>query len=181
MSSNSNNRLPGYPRHYEVGYGKPPKRHRFKKGQSGNPRGRPKGAKRSTPALPEERLKDIVLEEANRTITFHDGDRTVTLSTAQVIIHRLAVDAAKGNPRAQQLFIKMVSTIEKEKHDEWLRTEQRPSEIRIFLVSPEARRPETVRDQDNPGVDEGASVNESDEGEHQSPSASSRAIRGRVE
>ena len=30
---------------YEVGYGKPPKKHRFKPGQSGNKRGRPKGSK----------------------------------------------------------------------------------------------------------------------------------------
>lgn len=29
---------------YEVGYGKPPKSTRFKKGQSGNPGGRPRGA-----------------------------------------------------------------------------------------------------------------------------------------
>jgi hypothetical protein len=30
---------------YKVGYGKPPRHTRFKKGQSGNPRGRPKGKK----------------------------------------------------------------------------------------------------------------------------------------
>jgi hypothetical protein len=29
-------------RQYEVGYGRPPKQYRFKKGQSGNPRGRPR-------------------------------------------------------------------------------------------------------------------------------------------
>ena len=32
-------------RDYEVGYGKPPKHTRFKKNQSGNSRGRPKGAR----------------------------------------------------------------------------------------------------------------------------------------
>jgi hypothetical protein len=30
---------------YEVGYGKPPKHTRFKPGQSGNPKGRPKASK----------------------------------------------------------------------------------------------------------------------------------------
>ena len=48
MSSDRKPRPPG-PRDYEVGYGKPPKEHRFKKGQSGNPRGRPKDAKFSRP------------------------------------------------------------------------------------------------------------------------------------
>lgn len=49
---------------YEVGYGKPPEDTRFRKGQSGNPRGRPKGAKNKLPALNEERMKTIILEEA---------------------------------------------------------------------------------------------------------------------
>lgn len=29
---------------YRVGYGRPPRRHRLKPGQSGNPKGRPKGS-----------------------------------------------------------------------------------------------------------------------------------------
>ena len=79
-----------------VGYGKPPKKNRFKKGDSGNPRGRPKGAKSCRPALPEERLRAIVLKEAYRTIDMREGDRTISLTMAQAIIRALNVGAAKG-------------------------------------------------------------------------------------
>ena len=37
--------LPERTRHYEVGYGKPPLHTRFQKGESGNPKGRPRGKK----------------------------------------------------------------------------------------------------------------------------------------
>ncbi|MFZ3585531.1 DUF5681 domain-containing protein, partial [Loktanella sp. DJP18] len=37
---------------YSVGYAKPPESSRFKKGKSGNPKGRPKGAKSKQPNLP---------------------------------------------------------------------------------------------------------------------------------
>lgn len=110
---------------YEVGYGKPPKHSRFKQGQSGNPRGRPRGSRNKLPALNEERLKDIILLEAYRTITVNDGDRRVTLPMAQAVVRTLALNAAKGNQRALNLFTEMLSTTERENkrlHDEWLQT-----------------------------------------------------------
>ncbi len=98
----------------EVGYRKPPKAHRFKNGQSGNSRGRPKGSKSRISVPPEGSLQDIVLKEARRTITVGEGDRSVTLTIAETIIRTLAVNAAKGKGHAQRLFTKMLSTAEQE-------------------------------------------------------------------
>jgi hypothetical protein len=110
---------------YDVGYGKPPADTRFKPGQSGNPKGRPKGAKNKAPALHEERLKSIVLEEAYRTIKVNDGDKPVSVPMAQAVIRSLAVNAAKGNQRAQHLFTELLTSTERENarlHSEWLDT-----------------------------------------------------------
>ncbi len=110
---------------YEVGYGKPPATTRFKPGTSGNPRGRPKGAKNRLPKLNEERLKMIILQEAYRDITVRDGARNVTIPMAQAVMRSLAVNAAKGQHRAQRLFAEMLSTTERQNKqlaDEWLST-----------------------------------------------------------
>lgn len=98
---------------YEVGYGKPPESTRFRPGQSGNPRGRPKGAKNRRPALNEERMKAIILDEAYRTITVRDGERSVSVPMAQAIIRALAVNAAKGQHRSQRLFTELLSETER--------------------------------------------------------------------
>ena len=99
---------------YEVGYGKPPANGRFKSGQSGNPKGRPKGAKNKLPALNEERLKSIILEESYRTIKINDGNKQVSVPMAQAVMRALSVKAVKGDHRAQRLFSELLTTTERE-------------------------------------------------------------------
>jgi len=96
------------------GHCHPPVHSRFKKGQSGNPHGRPKGAKSGLPALNEERLKTIVLQEAYRQIKVRDGEKNISVPMATAVVRTLAVSAAKGNNRAAQLFTHMIKVVEEE-------------------------------------------------------------------
>ena len=112
-------------RSYEVGYGKPPAATRFTKGKSGNPRGRPKGSKNQVPALNEERLGDIVMQEAYRTIKVKDGAKEISIPMAQAVVRSMAVNAAKGDHRAQKTFTDLLTKKEakdKKLYDDYAQT-----------------------------------------------------------
>ena len=128
--------------HPTVGYGHPPEAHRFTPGQSGNPRGRPKGATSRTPGQPPDPLTQIVLDEAARQIAVREGDRTVTLSMTQVIIRGLFVDAVKGDPRARRHVLEAVALSENEAP----RTAEQPGRpFEIVIVDPKPRQPDKDR------------------------------------
>src|SRR3984893_841766 len=94
-------------------YRNPPIEHRFRKGVSGTPRGRP----RKIPALVstkiggqpgigfEDRIKSLAIEEAYRIITIREGDRVERIPVIQAILRKFAVAAANGNTRAQQNYL----------------------------------------------------------------------------
>jgi hypothetical protein len=103
---------------YQVGYGRPPVHSRFRPGQSGNPRGRPKGARnRVQPLGPlEERFKSLVLEEAYRPVNVKDSQgRQVTVPMAQAVMRAVGLNAVKGSQWAQRHFTELLSATERDR------------------------------------------------------------------
>jgi Family of unknown function (DUF5681) len=93
---------------YAVGYSRPPVQHRFKPGQSGNPR----GTRKPKHSPYEERLKGIVAHEFYRPVTVRDGERSERLPIIQATIRSAALQAAKGNVRAQKLVSDLLRWVE---------------------------------------------------------------------
>ena len=85
-----------------MGFGKPPVRTRFKKGRSGNPKGRP----RKKPDLYSELTK--VLRE-NVTITVEGQQKQVTVQ--QALLLRLRDQALRGELWAGKLLQKVVTAL----------------------------------------------------------------------
>ena len=82
---------------YAVGRGKPPAHTRFRPGQSGNPKGRPRGA---------ADLRQILAAVANERVTITENGRKVRLTKLEVAARQLVNKAASGDHRAIELLNK---------------------------------------------------------------------------
>ena len=90
-------------RDYEVGYGKPPRHTQFKKGQSGNPRGRPSGSKN---------LSTLVIEALNELVVVAENGGRRKITKRQAIITQLVNQSAKADWRATKLLLDILQAIE---------------------------------------------------------------------
>jgi hypothetical protein len=81
---------------YTVGYGRPPEHTRFRKGQSGNPKGRPRQARN---------LHTELLEELSEEIQVKEGGRTVRVTKLRALLKAAIGKAAAGDMRALALIL----------------------------------------------------------------------------
>ena len=88
---------------YEIGYGKPPKNTRFKKGQSGNPRGRPGGSKN---------LKTLLSEALNEPVIITENGRRRKITKREAIVREVVNCSATPDLRAVKIVFDLLRDIE---------------------------------------------------------------------
>jgi hypothetical protein len=88
---------------YEIGYKKPPAETRFTRGQSGNPKGRPKGAKN---------LATLLVKVGRERVRVTINGRTRTITKLEAILLQLANKAISGEDRAAKEILHLLSLYE---------------------------------------------------------------------
>lgn len=86
----------------KVGYRRPPRHSRFKPGQSGNPRGRPKGTRG---------LKSDLQAELVSRMTIQINGKPVTASRQALMLKTLTTRAAAGDLRAIRILTDLIMQV----------------------------------------------------------------------
>jgi hypothetical protein len=84
---------------YEIGYRRPPASGRFKKGQSGNPKGRPKGSSNFLTLLDQELGQSIIVNE---------NGKKKTITRMQAMVKRMVADALQGNLKSLLALVEIM-------------------------------------------------------------------------
>jgi hypothetical protein len=88
---------------YEVGYGRPPAKHRFPKGVSGNPKGRAKGTRN---------FATLFMKAMTKSVTITENGKRKKISKLEAAATQLANDAARGDKKAIQLAFTLLPMCE---------------------------------------------------------------------
>lgn len=89
---------------HKVGYGRPPKHAWFRPGQSGNPKGRPKGARS---------LKTHLLNVLDEVVEINEHGRLRKMTKREVIARQTVQQAMKGNLKS----LAVITTFDPTEHD----------------------------------------------------------------
>ena len=104
MSNQSHDAKPSKPNgdHISSVGCRPPVRGRFKPGQSGNPKGRPKG---------QRNVRTVLNDALNQRIKIREGDRSRSVTKLDAVIMTMVNAALKGNAKAQASLITMMRSL----------------------------------------------------------------------
>jgi hypothetical protein len=83
---------------YEVGYGKPPKANQFRRGRTGNPRGKKLG---------EENMISAFKRHVQKRVKIDDGNRIYTTTLAEAVILKNYSAALQKNPVAMSNMFRL--------------------------------------------------------------------------
>jgi hypothetical protein len=103
----------------KVGYGRPPKVYRFKKGQSGNPLGSSQKA-RKRQRRQVLSFDDVVLDDARKPIRIREGNRTSTISLREALLQKLYAMGLNGNRLALKVSLDKITEAEQNQREQIL-------------------------------------------------------------
>jgi Family of unknown function (DUF5681) len=87
------------PRRYAVGYRRPPKASQFRKGKSGNPKGRPKGSRN---------IGALLAEAIRQKVSVTENGKTRRMSAIEAMLRRLVNEAMRNDPAALKMLLPLI-------------------------------------------------------------------------
>ena len=128
-----------------VGYRRPPKGSRFKPGQSGNPKGRPKHARN---------LKTEFLEELSKVISIREGDRELRITKQCAFVKALIAAAIRGDMRAANALVSFCARAFGDEDDDARGSAPGPDDLEILdeFVGREVRKRAARRGADSDSI-----------------------------
>jgi hypothetical protein len=94
---------------YDVGYGKPPVKHQFKKGKSGNPSGRRKLPREKPPLDP----KKIAVAELKSLIPITENGKKKEVTAMEAIWKSIVAATLKGDKTARKYVVEFMMKLDK--------------------------------------------------------------------
>jgi Family of unknown function (DUF5681) len=86
-----------------------PNASKFKKGQSGNPGGRPKGAKG---------MKTLLAQELKESITVHQDGKKKRIRRSEALIKRMVNDALQGRDRPRDTILRYTDAMDRDRQQQ---------------------------------------------------------------
>jgi hypothetical protein len=105
MTNKKDDNKKGKGKNYDVGYGKPPREHQFKKGQSGNPAGRPKAPEPPDHPLKNPQFVHAFLDDAQQVLNVSVSGKTVSMTKIEAIVAQLGNKAMQGHVPSARLYL----------------------------------------------------------------------------